>query len=322
MVRKEGHAWLLLDRHHQLLDSSEGAINACHLTEGEIKRLHRRFGHPSVKRLQHLLDQAGHVPDSEIMLRVKEMCEHCQKHSDAPHRFRFKLQDDIDFNHTVYVDIAMFGKDYALHMVDEATGFGAAKLLRKAPGSHTAKQVVNAFKSAWIDTYIGPPDFVVYDYGTNFNSENFRSSLRAMSLWKHTIRLVRWKDIIVRSDVPTKSTANGRQSCQRYSRPQWINPYTSCIWSLPQNDRNGSAKSISSRARSNHQESDEGGTQTARKPHGPGRSTDQKRPRDHAHSRFEDQGSSACVEGEQRVAGTLRISGDGRRNLQNQHGQW
>lgn len=150
------------------------------MTEGEIKRLHRRFGHPSVKRLQHLLDQAGHVPDSEIMLRVKEMCEHCQKHSDAPHRFRFKLQDDIDFNHTVYVDIAMFGKDYALHMVDEATGFGAAKLLRKAPGSHTAKQVVNAFKSAWIDTYIGPPDFVVYDYGTNFNSENFRSSLRAM----------------------------------------------------------------------------------------------------------------------------------------------
>ncbi|PVH80071.1 hypothetical protein DL98DRAFT_549327 [Cadophora sp. DSE1049] len=153
---------LLLDQHSQLLDTSIGTINTCYLTETEIRRLHKRFGHPSVRRLQHLLDQAGHMPDSEIMLRVKEMCEHCQRHAEAPHQFRFKLER------------------YVLHMVDKAIGFGAAKVLRKGPGSGTARATFNAFKAAWIDTYLGPPDFVVYNYGTNFNSKEFRSALRSV----------------------------------------------------------------------------------------------------------------------------------------------
>ncbi|PVH67578.1 hypothetical protein DL98DRAFT_640105 [Cadophora sp. DSE1049] len=48
------------------------------------------------------------MPDSEIMLRVREM---------------------------FYVDIAKFGERYVLYIVNEATRFGAAKLLRKHPGS-------------------------------------------------------------------------------------------------------------------------------------------------------------------------------------------
>ncbi|PVH79237.1 hypothetical protein DL98DRAFT_549661 [Cadophora sp. DSE1049] len=67
-----------------------------------------------------------------------------------------------------------------LHIINEATKFRAAKLLRKYPGSATARATFNAFKTAWINIYLGPPDFIVYDYKTNFNSEEFRSVLRSI----------------------------------------------------------------------------------------------------------------------------------------------
>ncbi|KAK6581556.1 hypothetical protein PZA11_006247 [Diplocarpon coronariae] len=72
-------------------------------------------------------------------------------------------------------------------MVDEATGFGAARFLQKGTGAHSADAVFQALKLAWLDTYIRPPDFVVYDYSTNFNSAEFRSSLRSIGT---TLKLV------------------------------------------------------------------------------------------------------------------------------------
>ena len=39
IVRKQGRPWLLLDQHKELLDTSTGTINACYLTEMEIRRL-------------------------------------------------------------------------------------------------------------------------------------------------------------------------------------------------------------------------------------------------------------------------------------------
>src|SRR5271167_2038900 len=60
VVRRFGHAFLLCNSslHSFLLESLE--LNPCYLTEVELQRLHRRFGHPSVERLQRVLDRAGH----------------------------------------------------------------------------------------------------------------------------------------------------------------------------------------------------------------------------------------------------------------------
>ena len=58
-------------------------------------------------------------------------------------------------------------------MVDEVIRFGVARLIRKGAGLVMAKVVFNAFKLAWIDIYLGLPDFIVYNYGINFNSEKF-----------------------------------------------------------------------------------------------------------------------------------------------------
>ncbi|CAL3962788.1 unnamed protein product [Diplocarpon coronariae] len=75
-------------------------------------------------------------------------------------RFGYPLvKHNIDFNHTIYIDIAQFSKRNALYIVNEAIGFRAAR----------------------------PSNFIVYDYSTNFNSAEFRSSLRSIGI---TLKLV------------------------------------------------------------------------------------------------------------------------------------
>src|SRR4051812_7014170 len=61
VVRKWGHPWLLISQQKQTVAYS-------HLTEVELKRLHRRFGHPTVSRLYQLLKQS----DSNIDIQAIE----------------------------------------------------------------------------------------------------------------------------------------------------------------------------------------------------------------------------------------------------------
>ena len=111
-------------------------------------------------------------------MQVKKICEHYQKHSKAPHRFRFKLQDDIDFNYTIYVNIVQLEEQDMLYIINKATRFKATQLIRKRANSAITNAIFNAFKSAWINTYFSLPNFVVYNYEINFNFKKFRISFR------------------------------------------------------------------------------------------------------------------------------------------------
>ncbi|KAI0998880.1 hypothetical protein K3495_g9315 [Podosphaera aphanis] len=65
-----------------------------------------------------------------------------------------------------------------IHIVDEATGYQAARFLTNM----TASTVWNAFRMCWIDVYLGLPDFVVHDVGTNFVSREFRQNAKSMGI--------------------------------------------------------------------------------------------------------------------------------------------
>ncbi len=67
IVRKWGHPWMLLDQ-------LEETIACCHLTETELRQLHRRFGHPSVQRLTNVLQRAGHDVDIAVIKQLTKFC--------------------------------------------------------------------------------------------------------------------------------------------------------------------------------------------------------------------------------------------------------
>ena len=137
VVRKFGYAFLLCNSSLQthLLESFD--LNPCYLTETELQRIHRRFGHPSVERLQRVLDRAGHDTDKKALKHLTKYYHFCQKHGKSPERFRFTLRDDVEFNYSIIVDIMYISGNPLLHIVDEATRFQAGRWLQNISAKHT-----------------------------------------------------------------------------------------------------------------------------------------------------------------------------------------
>jgi hypothetical protein len=177
VVRRFGHPFLIWD--HLLVTYIIQSFDEdqCFLTATELRRLHRRFGHPSVGRLQKTLLRAGYDTNPEVIEKINKFCHHCQMYGKSPGRFRFTLRDEVEFNHSIIVDIMYINGKPVLHIVDEATRFNAACWLT----SISAKATWDALRMLWIDTYLGPPDFIVTDAGKNFVSKEFTQLASSIS---------------------------------------------------------------------------------------------------------------------------------------------
>jgi hypothetical protein len=171
IVRKWGHPWMLLDK-------LEKTITWSHLTETELRQIHRRFGHPSVQRLANILQRAGYDVRTEAIQKLTKFCHQCQMHSKSPGRFKFTLKDDYEFNYSVIIDVLYLESKPVLQAVDSATAFQAARFLKDM----SARTTWDTLRACWIDTYLGPPDMVVHDAGKNFTSTEFRQLARAMAV--------------------------------------------------------------------------------------------------------------------------------------------
>ncbi|KAL2885168.1 Ribonuclease H-like domain [Ceratocystis lukuohia] len=190
VFRRFGHAFLHLPEMPQGNGRDDGREGDSFFTEQELRRLHRRFGHPSVSKLHALLRKAelGDTTTHEDLKKIQDFCHQCQTHEGPPKRFRFKIHgDDPAFNSVIYVDVGYMdtgisedGESHRrmpfLHVVDEATGFSAARWL----SSMTAKHCWDMLRECWIDTYQGPPDVIVHDQGTSFTGAEFSDQARLL----------------------------------------------------------------------------------------------------------------------------------------------
>jgi hypothetical protein len=136
VIRRYGHAFLLW----KILNQCQSLIvefldeNSCYLTEVELRRLHRRFGHLSARRLHQILDRFGHDVEYQAIEHLIKFCHHCQMHEKSSDRFSFIIRDeDIQFNFNILVDILYIevktgGENKpVLHLVDEAIRFQAGR---------------------------------------------------------------------------------------------------------------------------------------------------------------------------------------------------
>lgn len=56
-----------------------------------------------------------------------------------------------------------------IHLIDEATHFTASDFLRNQNSAYIWTKICNL----WSHTYLGPPDFLMVDQGTNYTSNEF-----------------------------------------------------------------------------------------------------------------------------------------------------
>jgi hypothetical protein len=148
------------------------------LTDVELQRLYRRFGHPSVERLQKLLYRAGYESDRSTIEQLTKFCHYCQKYGKLPGRFRFTLKDDINFNYNVIVDVMYISGASLLHIVNKGTCFQAGRWLQNV----SAKYTWDVLRTCWINTYLGPPDLITHDARKNFVSNEFKQYALVMGV--------------------------------------------------------------------------------------------------------------------------------------------
>jgi hypothetical protein len=180
VVRRFGHPFLLWNEPLESFITDSLDHNPCFLTATELRRLHRRFGHPAADRLHRVLERAGHDDIHRNTIDyITKYCDHCQRHGKSPGRFKFTLRTDQDpvFNYSIFVDIIYIDGDPVLHVVDEATRFQAARWLRNLSAKHTWE----VLRYCWMDTYTGPPDYIFHDAGKNFASREFRQYAASMA---------------------------------------------------------------------------------------------------------------------------------------------
>ncbi|KHJ34719.1 hypothetical protein EV44_g3150 [Erysiphe necator] len=61
VIRHFGHSFLLWKTSPESLIQEHLATNTALLTEIELRRLHKRFDHPFINRLRHILEPSGHT---------------------------------------------------------------------------------------------------------------------------------------------------------------------------------------------------------------------------------------------------------------------
>ena len=136
VIRRFGHPFLVWDSALYNCITESFNCNPCFLTEVELRRLHKRFEHPSVKKLANLLKRSGHDINRSTLKRLTKYCDLCQKHIKAPRRFRFTLREDVNFNHSIIADVMFIESSPMLHIVDEGTRYQAARWLKDMSAKH------------------------------------------------------------------------------------------------------------------------------------------------------------------------------------------
>lgn len=149
-------------------------------TEQELLKIHKVFGHPSVGATQRMLRRAkGEALDKKTrgaIAKITEDCKICKTHAAKPRRFKLTIgADGLKFNCRVQVDTMFIRGRPVIHMVDMATHFSAAAFLR----NQSSSEVWKAIQGLWNLVYMGPPDFLMVDQGTNYTSQELRGNLDA-----------------------------------------------------------------------------------------------------------------------------------------------
>ena len=136
------------------------------------KKLHHQFSHPSSKRLINLVKTSG-VQDEELFKaieKISERCDTCKRYKKNRPRPAVSFPLATEFNETVALDLKIYenNKTYFLHIIDHATRFSAATVIK----SKKPEVIINDFFKHWVAVF-GSPKKVLSDNGGEFANADF-----------------------------------------------------------------------------------------------------------------------------------------------------
>ena len=170
VICRFGHFFLIWDSALYNCITESFNCNPCFLIEVELRKLHKRFEHLLVKKLKNLLKRSRYEIDRSALKRLIKYCDLCQKHIKTPRRFRFILRKNVNFNHSIIIDVMFIESFSMLHIVDKSIRYQIVKWLKDM----SAKHVWNMLRLCWIDVYLNFFDYIHHDADKNFINRKFR----------------------------------------------------------------------------------------------------------------------------------------------------
>ena len=150
-----------------------------------LLRSHINLGHPGRAEFVRILKGAGCRSDIIQYVQREFKCAGCDLEQRPPTRLPAATPRTYDFNVVIGVDVLF------IHGVDNRTEhpilnitclgalystFGVIDPLRRS-----SKLTLNTFERLWLRTF-GPPDYILYDQGTEFTGGDFQSGLEKFSI--------------------------------------------------------------------------------------------------------------------------------------------
>jgi hypothetical protein len=175
MIRRYDHAFFFWNTSAQSLIAKSFDQNSCFFIEIELRRLHRRFDHLSIWRLQAIFDRSDHEINFQTIEYLIKYCHHCQIHEKFSNRFNFTLKNDLEFNFNVIVNILYLKiksdvNKSILHVMNETTRFQIDRWLKNIIVRHVWDQL----RVCWIDTYLESLDLITSDAKKQFIAREFK----------------------------------------------------------------------------------------------------------------------------------------------------
>ena len=156
--------------------------------------MHRQFGHSTSEKLKKLI-KSSNIDDRELLEiidTIDNKCQVCMKYKKTKLRPSVGFSLSKDFNDVVAVDLKPTNGIHILHIIDHATRFSAAAVVK----SKRKEEIVDAFIKHWIAIF-GAPGKILSDNGGEFNNDLFHelgeqfniviTSTPAESLWSNGI---------------------------------------------------------------------------------------------------------------------------------------
>jgi hypothetical protein len=125
-------------------------------------------------------------PDTLAVLQdISELCRSCQVFRNKEVTFSSRLKGDALFNRSIELDLCYIDSRPVLHITDKDTTYGASRFVRLSSKNPTTVQLWDTFVQAWGLVYIGMPDVVAADRGTQFTSRDFELALSYHGVNQH-----------------------------------------------------------------------------------------------------------------------------------------
>ena len=169
-----GHYAIPIKSHDEQLNSNivMHVINDDANIKSVAKKLHQQFAHPASHRLTKLVKDAGE-DNKELFTAIEEVekgCDTCKRYRKTSPRPVVTFPLATIFNETVGMDLKIYQNNsiYFLHIVDHATRFSAAGVIR----SKKADVIIKKLFQIWIAIF-GCPKTIISDNGGEFVNKEF-----------------------------------------------------------------------------------------------------------------------------------------------------